>query len=406
MRGLPIIRSLRAAVVFSLLMLLPLFVGTAELIAAMSGIVMCVTLRPALLSMTAIWAGLLPAIVGWVGAVMLAWVPFGPEAGALMALYLLPGTVAFLVCVQKRSPFFRTALIMMAGELVGGFAVLLIMNQRADGMLAQRLSEQFGQLITDSGMRDEWLTAMLQSGMAQLDQSLYSQARGLFGGLSELGREELLLSFQANLTDILSQMPAMLVRASIWHNLAGLGIGIYFGRRAVIRDIVDRRRRELMQKVLEQRRIQLEHGEVPDPVRLESREQLMNELNGECESALGDVPTMQMPPFSLWHLPRRVGLMAALPGLGYLVALYATTPQAQLVGNMLGGIFATLYTIQGIATVDFILGHAGRRLGTRCVLLAIGSILLSRVFLFIGIGDQLFNIRKLRPQLGEETRNQ
>ena len=171
----------------------------------------------------------------------------------------------------------------------------------------------------------------------------------------------------------------------------------------MIRDIVDRRRRELMQKVLEQRRIQLEHGEVPDPVRLESREQLMNELNGECESALGDFPTMKMPPFSLWHLPRRVGLMAALPGLGYLVALYAASPQAQLVGNMLGGIFATLYTIQGIATVDFILGHAGRRLGTRCALLVVGSILLSRVFLFIGIGDQLFNIRKLRPPLGEQA---
>ena len=399
------VRSLRAAVVLSLLMLIPLFMGTAEPLAAVIGIVMCVMIRPALLSMTAIWGGLLPAMVGWVSAVLLAWLPFGSGAGALMALYLLPGTAAFLVCVQKRWPFFRTALIMMAGELVGGFAVLLILNRRLDGMLAQRLAEQFGQLITDSGMRDEWLMTMMQSGMARLDPSLYGQARGLFGGLSELGREELLLSLQANVTDLLGQMPAMLVSASIWHNLAGLGIGIYFGRRAVIRDIVDRRRRELMQKVLEQRRIQLEQGEVPDPVRLESREQLMNELNGECESALGDFPTMRMPPFSLWHLPRRVGLMAALPGLGYLVALYAETPQAQLVGNMLGGIFATLYTIQGLATVDFILGHAGRRLGTRCVLLTIGSVLLSRVFLFIGIGDQLFNIRKLRPQLGEETRD-
>ncbi len=405
MRGLPMIRSLKAAVLLSVLMLLPVFAFTSEPLFAVYGIAMSAMVAPALLSMTALWGGLLPAIVGWVSAVLLAWIPFGPGAGMLMALYLLPGTAAFLVCVQKRMYFFRTALIMMAGQLAGGFAVLLILNRRADGMLAQKLAEQFGQLITDSGMQDQWLMTMLQSGLAQLDPSLYNQARGLFGGLSELGREELKLSLQANMTDILSQMPAMLVGSSIWHSLAGLGLGIYFGRRAVIRDIVDRRRRELMQKVLEQRRIQLEQGEVPDPVRLESREQLISELSGECEGAQGDFPTLQMPPFSLWHLPRKIGLMAALPGLGYLVALYAASPQAQLVGRMLGSIFTALYTIQGIATVDYVLGRAGRRLSVRCALLTVGSLLLSRVFLFIGIGDQLFNLRRLRPPLGEEANN-
>ena len=395
------IRSLRAAVALSVLMLLPVFVSTAQKVTAVSGIAMCVMTAPALLSMTALWGGLLPAAVGWAAAVLMAWLPFGPRAGVLMILYLLPGTVAFLLCVSRNVPFFRTALFLALGQLAGGFAVLMYMNRQADGMLAQRLAEQFTQLIAESGQQDELLLAMLQTGMARLDPGLYSQARGLTGGLSELGREELLLSLKSTLTDLLGLMPAMLVSFSIQHSLAGPGIGIYFGRRAVIRNVVDKRRSEVMQKVLEQRRIQLEHGEVPDPVRLESREQMIRELNSDCENALEDFPTLQMPPFSLWHLPRKAGLMAALPVLGYVVALTATTPQAQLVGNMLGVIFSVLYTIQGIATLDFILGRADRSLGVRCMILGAVMLLFSRVFLFIGIADQLFDIRKLRTPLGE-----
>ncbi len=395
------IRSLRAAVLLSLILLMPLFTMASEPISAVAGIVVYVMLAPGLLSMTALWAGLLPALVGWIAAVMMAWLPFGMEAGLRMALFLLPGTAAFLVCVQKDVPFFRTALFMIIGEVAGGFAVLLIMTRQASGQLAVSLTEQYARLIAESGMQDEWLVVMMRAGMAQLDPSLYDQASGLMGGLTELGREELLLSFKANLTDRLTMMPAVLISASIMNNLAGPGIGIYFGRRSLIRNIVDSRRKELLQKVLEQRRIQLENGTVPDPVRLESKEQLMNELNSDCESALKDFPTLQMPPFSKWHLPRKAGLMAALPGLGYILAYTASTPQMLLVGNMLASVFSALYTIQGLAALDYIMGRADRSLGLRCAMLAIANALLSRVLLFIGIIDQLSNFRKLRPPLGE-----
>lgn len=401
MRALPMIRSLRAAVFLSVLMLIPLFIAGSSPFTAVYAIVLSVLIGPALLCMTALWAGLLPAAVGWIAMVMSAWLPFGQEAGLRMALYLAPGMGAFLLCVWKKVPFFRTALLVAAGGMAGGFMVLLIMNQRAGGMLAQQMAEQFTQLIKDSGMQDELLLSMLQTGLARLDPSLYSQARGLFGGLSELGREELLLSLKATLTDMLSLMPALLVSQCIWNSLTGLGIGIYFGRRAVIHTVVDRRRQETMRQVLEQRRIQLEHGEVPNPVRLEGREQMLRELSGDCEKALGDFPTLQMPPFSLWHLPRGIGLMAALPGLGLLVPLVTDSQQAYVVGAMLGGIFTTLYSIQGMAAVDYLLGHGDKSLGVRCAILAVVRLLFSQVFLFIGIADQLFNFRKLRKPLGE-----
>ncbi len=69
---------------------------------------------------------------------------------------------------------------------------------------------------------------------------------------------------------------------------------------------------------------------------------------------------------------------------------------------MLSGIFIALYTIQGMAAVDYLMGHNDRSLGMRCAVLAVGWILLSRIFLFIGIADQLFDFRKLRKPLGEK----
>ncbi len=402
MQNLPMIRSLKAAVFVTMLTVMLVIISVSDPLSAAGALVTCVMIMPPLMTITALWAGLLPAAVSWVAAVLLAWLPYGPEAGLRMILFLMPMTVAFFVCVHMKKPFFTTALVMSAAELLGGFSVLLILNRQSDGRLAEYLAEQYVLLIEGSKDRDDMLIMLMQTGMARLDPKLYGKAQNLFGSLTELGRQELMLTFRATLTDVLADLPALLVRCSIWHSLAGLGIGIYFGRRSVIRQVVDTRRRELLQRVIDQRRAQLERGEMPDPeVRLESKDQLMRELSGDCEQALGGFPTMQMPPFSRWYLPRKIGLMVALPGLGYLVAAFSDAPQAQLVGSMLGTIFTVFYTIQGMAAMDFALGQAGRQLGFRCIMIGLTTLLFSRIFLVIGIIDQLLNFRKLRPAIGE-----
>ena len=68
---------------------------------------------------------------------------------------------------------------------------------------------------------------------------------------------------------------------------------------------------------------------------------------------------------------------------------------------MLGTIFTVFYTIQGMAAMDFALGQAGRQLGFRCIMIGLTTLLFSRIFLVIGIIDQLLNFRKLRPAIGE-----
>ena len=51
--------------------------------------------------------------------------------------------------------------------------------------------------------------------------------------------------------------------------------------------------------------------------------------------------------------------------------------------------------------MDFALGQAGRQLGFRCIMIGLTTLLFSRIFLVIGIIDQLLNFRKLRPAIGE-----
>lgn len=400
MRGLPFIRSLKAAVFMSVLMLSPLFLLPQAALTGVYGIFLCVFLAPALVTVAALWGGLLPALSGVIAAVLMAGLSFGRDAGLLMALYMLPPFAAFLICTVRGQSFFKTAFIMALSQLAGAYAVLMIGGRMTNGDLSGRLAEQFCTIIDESGMRDQLLVAFLRSGMARLDTSLYPKAVGLTGGLTDLAREELYLSLKATLTEYLSLLPAMMISLSIWHSLGGLGFGVYFGRRSVICQVVDRRRAELMQQVIQQRRMQLERGEAPEPVRLESREQLTRKLQKDCETALVDFPQYHMPPFSAWHLPRRVGLMAAIPALGYLVVLSSDAPQAVLVGQMLISLFTALYTIQGLAAMDYLLGQAGRGLWVRGALLAAGMLFFSRALLFIGVLDQLMNFRKLRPPLG------
>ena len=105
MRKLPFLRSLRAAVLMSVLALLPLFAAGRDPVMAVSILTMSVTLTPALLSMTLVWAGLLPALVVLAAAVLGAWLPLGTGAGLLMLLFLLPPFAAFIICVANDVPF-------------------------------------------------------------------------------------------------------------------------------------------------------------------------------------------------------------------------------------------------------------------------------------------------------------
>ena len=153
-------------------------------------------------------------------------------------------------------------------------------------------------------------------------------------------------------------LPSLLVSGSILYSVIGLGLGIFFGQRS-------RHRRA---------------------VRLNEDEQ--------------DIPDLDMPPLSRWHIPRPWGLRIGILGLGYfLISMGNDT--LQTVGALMWQVFATLFSLQGLAAIH----HNQKAHGTgkfwRIALFvaAFTVSFMQTVLIIMGLMDQITNMRGLRPPL-------
>ena len=401
MRDFPMIRSLKAAIVLTVLFLLPLLLFSGEQVTALYGLMLAITVSPVLICVTALWGGSLPALVGAVSAVLMALIPFGAKAGLLMALYLLPFLAAFATVVARRVDFFKAVLIMAGVYLLSGAAVLLILQNQTEGTLYRSGAEWIVRLINDSGMGDEILISLVQSGLIGLDSSLTLRAQSLFGGLTGLGRSELSLSLTSLMEDMLGRAPVMLVSCSIWFSVLGLGLALYIGRISEQRRAFIGGRREELRAALAKQREAIERGGENASIQLDGGREYAEKLKQAENEIPEGFPDLHMPSFSQWHLPRKVGLMAAIPALGYLPGLFSANAAAQTVGGMLASVFSVVYTIQGMAAFDFAQKKTGRSRFSRCMFLGVLTLLFSRIFLILGVIDQAVDFRKLRPKLGE-----
>ena len=103
-----------------------------------------------------------------------------------------------------------------------------------------------------------------------------------------------------------------------------------------------------------------------------------------------------MPPLRDWHIPRPWGLRIGILGAGYFLSLSANGA-LNLLGKMFFSLFSAVYSIQGIATLNFIQHKKGTRRGWRVALPIILSMLMPNALMFLGLIDQVMNIRMLRP---------
>ena len=107
-------------------------------------------------------------------------------------------------------------------------------------------------------------------------------------------------------------------------------------------------------------------------------------------------PTLDMPPFSTWHLPRTLGKRMLVLALGYLLTFLLNNPIVQLTGQLMYNVFATLYAIQGLAFVNFTLKKRGTKRFLRYLATGLMYLLLTPATMVIGIFDQFSDPRKLR----------
>ena len=116
-----------------------------------------------------------------------------------------------------------------------------------------------------------------------------------------------------------------------------------------------------------------------------------------------DFPTLDMPPFQTWHIPRGIGWQVGVALIGGYLLRYSRTFALKIAGIMLYGAASSVFMIQGAAFINFIQKRRGSRRFWRVI---VPLLLMTTPFLtFIGIFDQMNNARGLRkpPEPKEDT---
>ena len=104
----------------------------------------------------------------------------------------------------------------------------------------------------------------------------------------------------------------------------------------------------------------------------------------------------RIPHLSLWHLPRPWGLRIGILGLGYFLVSSDNTALAML-GQMFYCLFTTVFSIQGLATLNFVQQKKGSRYQWRVALPVVLTLAFPNTLTILGLMDQLTNMRMLRP---------
>ena len=392
------IRSLKAAIWLTALMVLPALVFSSSVLSGLCGMWVTVLAGPLLLMAAGLWGGLAPLLTGLVILVLQPVYSLGWQASMLVALYLVPFAAVFTLVNVRRTPFFRAAGMLCCAYLAGAFSCLLVLQRLSGGDMYMILARRVAELVTRTEYGDRLLVNLYQNGLIRLDPSLLIRAQGLTGGLSVVGRQELTNSLVSALADGFSQAPAGAVTYAIWGCAGGFALMVDLGRRAAQkRRYGDIRKKQLMDAVARQREA-IRQGDTSARLELESYESFLARMSRQEQGTPAEEPDFGMPSFSTWYLPRSLGLLMAVPALGLLMGVLGTSVAERTVGTMLGALFTGVYGMQGVAVLDFVQKKTGRSLAGRCVFTVILLFLFRFLFVLMGLIDQVMNIRHLRPE--------
>lgn len=301
---------------------------------------------PALMLLVAALGGILPSAAALLG---IAWVSasvYGPN-GWLILLYLLPPTLAFLVCLEKEIPFFQAAGIVFLALAGGLVLTFLVLQQMVGGSLYTAASKAAIEGLNALKERDAFLFLLWRSGFLSFTgpaaEAAMAQAQNGVLSLDAATVEEFFKQITARVTQLLSSLlPGLLTTFSITNALLGTGFALKLAVRAQT------------------------------------------------------APSLGMPPFSQWHLPRSAGRYMMALSLGYLLALFSGNPVLQTAGQMMYNVFFALYAIQGLAYINFILKRRGTKRPLRLLAVTLMYAILSLASMLLGLMDQVADPRKLR----------
>lgn len=412
MRFFPLIRAGRPAGLMSCLLVLPMMLLAVigrfvEPTAALLNPLVCFFFYPVLLCVAGLWGGMLPLALGLLAAPLALGFSFGARAALLAALYLYPFAAAFVCVVARQTPFFKAVAWMAGALLLSQIAAYLILKAFAGGDIAVAAGTAVADWVKTSPDMDTVLFAFYQSGLITVKSELLSDyfviSANSILSVTAQGREQMLLALASAVEDRLFSLPSLILSGSILYSVGGLGLSLYIGRVASQRSAYKKARRAEVEAAMQRRREAAQHGEPPPKIELETPKAFRERLEkAEQETPCG-FPDLKMPPLSKWYLPRGAGLQAGLFALGYLPLLFSDQLAAVTVGQMMTAVFSGVYTVQGMAALNFLQKKAGVRAGGRRAALIVIYLLAPVLLILLGVLDQLRNFRALRPPLGNNT---
>lgn len=311
-------------------------------------------LFPFLLILVSAQGGILTALLS-VLLMLLAAVKVYGTSGLWLALYLLPMSVAFLVCLEIRLPFFKTAGAVLPSLILSMIALFLIFQRKAGGDLYGALAQSAIDGLENFPARDNLLYTFWKGGLLSHGQEAGAQVFADAGSGWTFTPEvvqEFYKQIQVRISALAaSLMPGMLTTYSISLSTLGLGFAVHLGSK-----------------------------------------------RNAC-------PDLGMPPFSLWHIPRPVGKKLWFLAAGYLLALLSQSLLLRMAGQMMYNVFFALYAVQGLSVLDYRFKARGMRAGLRLLLLAAIFALLPPLAMMFGLFDQAMDSRRLRlaPDSTEST---
>ncbi len=302
-------------------------------------------LFPFLLLLTASLGGILPSLLSVMLILFAAMRVYG-TTGIWLLAYLLPVLLAFLVCLEMRLPFIKTAGTVGAAFILSAVALFVIFQYRAGGNLYSALAQAAIDGLDQLPGRDSLLYTLWKSGLISSGQEAGTQVFGSTGTEWSFKPEvvqEFYKGIRVRISSLAaSLMPGILTTYSISLSTLGLGFSIHLGSR------------------------------------------------------WKTCPDLFMTPFSLWHIPRHAGKRLWILAAGYLIALLSNNLVLVVAGQMMYNVFFSLYAIQGLSLIDYRFKARGVRPWLRVVSHLLLFAVLPPVAMVLGVYDQAADPRRLR----------
>lgn len=291
-------------------------------------------------------AGILPTIANLILMLLGAYVVFG-VSGLWFALYLLPMVIVFQVCLEKKLPFFKTGAMVFVAMAFSMTLLFVLLQRMAGGALYSAAAKAAIKGLDSLTWRDDFLYMLLKTGFISHGFPTDDQAliQNVFGGWTF--RPEVLSEFykqiDSRLVALLSAyFPSLLTGFSLMLSFPVTGFAVKLGKR------------------------------------------------------YGTSPSLGMPPFSAWYLPKAFNPALIILAAGYLLSSFSNQVVLGTAGELMYNVFSTVALIQGLALLNFFLKRRGSKPFVRFAALIMTLLLLPMAALFLGIFDQLSDPRKLR----------